>query len=76
MTTTTSPLSYRDRAILKAVAAGRCTISTRDGGTLVIDGMGCADQFVGPRLRQAGLIAATAERACLTPSGQAVLEAA
>jgi hypothetical protein len=76
MTAMTSPLSYRDRAVLRAVAAGRCTISVRDGGALVIDGLVFADQFVGPRLRQAGLIAATAERACLTPSGQAVLEAA
>jgi hypothetical protein len=76
MTTMTSPLSYRDRAVLRAVAAGRCVISARDGGTLVIDGMGCCDQFVGPRLRRAGLIAAFAGRACLTPSGQAVLEAA
>jgi hypothetical protein len=75
-TTSTTMLSHRDRAILRAVAAGRCTISVRDGGTIAIDGMGCCDQFVGPRLTTAGLIAAGPDRAQLTPSGRAVLEAA
>jgi hypothetical protein len=75
MSTVTSPLSYRDRAVLRAVAAGRCTISAPDDA-LAIDGLGCCDQFVGPRLRRAGLIDAGAGLACLTPSGRAVLEAA
>jgi hypothetical protein len=74
--TISNALSHRDRAVLRAVAAGRCEISARDGGALVIDGMGCCDQFAGFRLTQAGLIAAESERACLTPSGQALLEAA
>jgi hypothetical protein len=76
MTTTSTMLSHRDRAILRAVAAGRCTISARDGGTLAVDGMGCCDQFVGFRLTSAGLIAAGQDRAQLTPSGRALLEAA
>jgi hypothetical protein len=69
-------LSFRDRAILRAVAAGRCTISTRDCGALAVDGMVCCDQFVGPRLTTAGLIAAGPDRALLTPTGRALLEAA
>jgi hypothetical protein len=75
MPTMTSPLSHRDRAVLRAVAAGRCTISARYDA-LAIDGLGCCDQFVGPRLRRAGLIDTSAGLACLTPSGRAVLEAA
>ena len=75
MSTTTRQLSYRDRAVLRAIAAGRCTISARDDA-LAIDGLGCCDQFVGSRLRSAGFIDASAGLACLTPSGLAVLEAA
>jgi hypothetical protein len=79
MITTTTALSYRDRAVLRAVAAGRCEISDMAGVALVIDGMSCCDQLVGPRLARAGLIAAAGSRpgpARLTPSGQALLEAA
>lgn len=42
--------------MLKAVAAGRCVVSDAHAGTLTIDGLCCADQFVGPRLAGAGLI--------------------
>lgn len=73
---TTTVLSHRDRAVLRAVAAGRATISVHNGGVLAIDGMGCCDQFVGPRLTTAGLIAAGQGRAQLTPSGHALLEVA
>lgn len=72
-------LNYRDRAILRAVAAGRCALSGDVGVALVIDGVGCADQFAGPRLAQAGLIDAVASQrgpVRLTASGQALLEAA
>jgi hypothetical protein len=75
MSTTTRSLSHRDRAVLRAVAAGRCTISARDDA-LAIDGLGCCDQFVGARLRRAGFIDASAGLACLTTSGRAVLKAA
>lgn len=73
--TTSAPisLSNRDRAVLLAVAVGRCEI---DGHSLLIDGLCCCDQFVGARLTRAGLIAATGSRcgpARLTASGQALL---
>ena len=71
---TAAPLSNRDRAVLRAVAAGRCEISST-GSVLVVDGLCLADQFVGARLTAAGLIAAAQEtgRALLTTSGQALL---
>ncbi|HEY3261094.1 MAG TPA: hypothetical protein VGJ95_12645 [Pseudonocardiaceae bacterium] len=77
-TTTLSSLSHRDRAVLRAVAAGRCQISAGPGAPLSIDGIGCADQLVGPRLIKAGLINAVARPgpAHLTSSGRAVLAAA
>jgi hypothetical protein len=75
MTTTSTILSYRDRAVLRAVAAGRCTISAI-GGQLAVDGMGYSDQFVGRRLTGAGLIAAGPGPAHLTATGRALIEAA
>ena len=56
--TTATPLSQRDRAVLRAVAAGRCKISETFGGNLVIDGVWFTDQFAGMRLSEAGLIIA------------------
>ena len=73
------PLSHRDRAVLRAVAAGRCVISGDAGASLAIDGVCCCDQLVGPRLTRAGLIAAAGSGsgpARLTASGRALLEAA
>lgn len=71
---TPTTLNHRDRAALRAVAAGRCALA---GPTLLVDGLCCADQFLGARLTEAGLIDATAiGPACLTASGRAVLEAA
>lgn len=77
-TSTPGSLSHRDRAVLRAVAAGRCQISAGVGAPLIIDGIGLCDQLVGPRLVKAGLIAAAARPgpARLTESGRAVLEAA
>jgi hypothetical protein len=76
MSTTAAPLTNRDRAVLRAVAAGRCEIS-RTSGVLVVDGLCFADQFAGSRLTSAGLIAAATEtgRALLTASGRALLGA-
>jgi hypothetical protein len=71
---TTTDLSYRDRAVLRAVAAGRCTVSSI--GVLAVDGLGCCDQFVGRRLAAAGLLAPGPGPARLTASGRALLEAA
>lgn len=82
MGTTISPvLSHRDRAVLRAVAAGRCEISGGVGAWLAVDGLACCDQLVGPRLIRAGLIEAVATGtasapARLTASGLASLEAA
>jgi hypothetical protein len=78
MNTTTAALTHRDRAVLRAVAAGRCEISPTSGGVLVVDGLCLSDQFTGPRLTAAGLIATAAASgpALLTPSGHAVLSAA
>jgi hypothetical protein len=76
MSTTTITLSFRDRSVLRAVAAGRCTINA---GALVVDGLCCSDQFVGPRLARAGLIASTAGSAGparITAAGQSALAAA
>ncbi|HXV93606.1 MAG TPA: hypothetical protein VD813_09940 [Pseudonocardia sp.] len=77
-TATVTPLSHRDRAVLRAVAAGRCEISARHGGTLVVDGLCFTDQFAGARLTGAGLIATDPHHghARLTASGRALLEAA
>ncbi|MHA6795090.1 hypothetical protein ACVGVM_16475 [Pseudonocardia bannensis] len=74
-----TPISHRDRAVLRAVAAGRCVMPDGSGHSLMIDGLGCCDQFVGARLAGAGLIMAAGPRpgpARLTPSGRAILEAA
>ncbi len=55
-TTTCHPLSHRDRAILRAVAGGRCRMSGEIGAPLLVDGVYCSDQLVGFRLAAAGLI--------------------
>jgi hypothetical protein len=76
MMQTTNRLNGRDRAVLRAVAAGRCEIPAGSPGTLTVDGLSFADQFAGLRLAAAGLIAAGVGRARLTPSGQALLAGA
>jgi hypothetical protein len=73
----TPSINHRDRSVLLAVAAGRCEMSAHHGCSLMIDGLGCSDQFVGPRLVQAGLIAGSCPGPVqLTDSGRAFLEAA
>ncbi len=76
ITTTAAALNPRDRAVLRAVAAGRCELAGTAGATLVVDGLCFADQFAAPRLKAAGLIAAGIGRARLTESGHALLAAA
>ncbi|MCG8925683.1 hypothetical protein [Lentzea sp. CC55] len=63
---TDSSLTHRDRAVLRAVAEGRCEIS---GSSLLVDGLCCADQFAGLRLTTAGLISARPGPAALTTAG-------
>jgi hypothetical protein len=72
MELTNVTLSNRDRAVLHAVAAGRCR---RTNHTLLIDGVYCADQFVADHLAQVGLLT-TMEPVRLTPSAQRLLLAA
>lgn len=76
-TTTTVPaqLSSRDRAVLRAIAEGRCRVSGGCGTSLVIDGRYCSDQFVGARLANAGLVAYVSSTPSLTATGFAVLQA-
>lgn len=67
-------LSHRDRAVLRAVDAGRCVLAGLQGMALRIDGRCLADQFAGSRLAGAGLIAtAGATELRLTPAGRAAL---
>jgi len=76
--TKTKTISHRDRAVLHAVASGRCVRSIEIGAPLLVDGVYCSDQLVGLRLTAAGFIAAdTGSRSvAITASGRAVLEAA
>ncbi len=66
----------RDRAVLRAVAAGRCQLRAGCEPLLVVDGVACADSGVARRLILAGLVVAPAglaERARLTAAGRAAL---
>jgi hypothetical protein len=77
-------LSGRDRAILRAVAAGRAEVTVRTELDILVDGLFCCDQAAAHTLCRAGLICpATAGAACgarvlavLTPAGVAALQAA
>jgi len=52
------PLSFRDRAILRAVAGGNAQLSVSSEPDLFVDGRFCSDQVAARRLAHAGLIAA------------------
>jgi hypothetical protein len=69
-------LSHRDKAVLRAVAAGRCAITDAAGLSLAVDGLALCDQQVGTRLADAGLIVAAVGPAELTVSGRALLATA
>jgi hypothetical protein len=79
----TEMLTRRDRAILRAVAAGGAELVYGAEPDLLLDGRCCCDQSAAHRLARAGLIApasAAAEvgqrvLACLTPAGTALLSA-
>ena len=74
---TTTPITNRDRSVLRAIAAGRATLSGGCGTALLIDGLSVSDQFVAPRLAEAGLIADFGPGPNrLTPRGEAVLQLA
>ena len=68
-------LSGRDRAVLRAVAADRCTVD-ETGRALAVDGLCFCDQFAGTRLLDAGLITCAASQMRLTDAGRSILAAA
>jgi hypothetical protein len=53
----TTTVSGRDRALMRAIAAGRCQLGAGVEPVLLIDGIVCADSSAGYRLVAAGLIA-------------------
>lgn len=57
--TTTDPLTGRDRAILRAVAAGTAELTGGTEPDLLLAGRYCCDQGAAHRLARAGLIAPT-----------------
>ncbi len=78
--TSTDTLSGRDRAILRAVAAGGAELQLGTEPDLFLDGRCCCDQSAAHHLVHAGLIAATTLKpigqrvaAALTPAGQQAL---
>ena len=52
-------LSYRDRAILRAVAGGTAQLVVSAEPDLLLDGRNCSDQMAAHRLARAGLIVPT-----------------
>jgi hypothetical protein len=78
--TSTNTLSGRDRAILRAVAAGDAELQIGPEPDLFLDGRCCCDQSAAHHLVHAGLIAAATLTlvsrrvgAVLTPAGQQAL---
>ncbi|WP_214406564.1 hypothetical protein [Pseudonocardia lacus] len=57
---TEEPLTGRDRAILRAVAAGTAELTGGTEPDLLLDGRYCCDQAAAHRLARAGLIAPSA----------------
>jgi hypothetical protein len=53
----TITLSGRDRAVLRAVAAGRAQLGAGCEPVLLVDGLVCADFSTGARLVACGLVA-------------------
>jgi hypothetical protein len=72
-TTTLVALTPRERAVLRAVAAGRCRSSS---GALTVDGLHFSDQFAARRLANEGLITTATGPVALTSVGKALLTAA
>ena len=68
-----SQICGRDRAVLRAVAAGRCELPAGCEPELVVDGVRCADSAVAQRLIAAGLVVKPVGSAVarLTPAGRA-----
>ena len=77
MSGTETGVCGRDRAVLRAVAKGRCELRAGCEPVLIIDGLSCADSTAVHRLISAGLIVPpagpTIDRARLTPAGEALV---
>ena len=73
--TTTSTLSGRDRAILRAVAAGGAELQLGTEPDLFFDGRCCCDQSAAHELVRSGMIAAAITLAGREALGTAVLVA-
>jgi hypothetical protein len=67
-----SEICGRDRAVLRAVAAGRCELRAGCEPELVVDGVRCADSGVATRLIAAGFLVKPigSTIAQLTPAGR------
>jgi len=61
-------LSGRDRAVLRAVAAGRCQLGAGCEPVLLVDGLACADFSIGTRLVSAGLVEPPDPQRMLNPA--------
>ncbi len=70
-----SEICGRDRAVLRAVAAGRCELRAGCEPVLVVDGVPCADSGVAARLISAGLLVKPigSTTAQLTAAGRATV---
>lgn len=74
----TVTVSGRERALLRAVVAGRCQFRGGCEPVLLVDGLACADSSVARRLVDLGLVAAPDARvpvqpATATEAGRALL---
>jgi hypothetical protein len=75
-TESTPEVCGRDRAVLRAVAAGRCQLRAGCEPVLIVDGRCCADSAAAHRLIAAGLLVpptGAGGRAQLTLAGRATL---
>ncbi len=61
-------LNGRDRAVLRAVEAGRCQLGAGCEPVLLVDGLVCADFSTGARLVAAGLLAPPDAQRMLSPA--------
>jgi hypothetical protein len=55
----TTELTGRERALLRAVAAGRCELTASREPDLLVDGMFCSDQLCARRLVRSRLVTRT-----------------
>ena len=69
-------LGGRDRAVLRANAADRCTVADNNGNVLDFDGLCFCDQFAGTRLVDDGLVTCAASQMRLTDAGRSIFAAA